>query len=102
MTDERTVLAQLEQWFEEHQEQLSARGLSASLARSPDDGRNKPSLCLNIDSDARLGQLLLWDGGEAEVQIADVASGEVVQQHHDVTSRAELEAVLGSLLNQPW
>jgi hypothetical protein len=102
MNKARTILYELERWFEEHREHLASRGLSVSLSRSPDDGRNKSSLCLDIDSDVRLGQLLLWDSGEVELQIADVTSGEVVQEHFEVNSRAELEALLQGILDRSW
>jgi hypothetical protein len=93
------VFDELRAWVVEQQAPLTSRGLTVKLGASPEDGRGKPSLCLDIDSPSRLGQLILWTSGEAELQLADVASGEVVTQHHDITSRTALDDALESLVS---
>lgn len=91
-------LDELRAWFVDQQSALTLRGLTVKLGVSPEGGRDKPSLCLDIDSPSRLGQLILWVSGEAELQLADVASGEVILRHLDITSRAALDDALESLL----
>ena len=89
---------ELRAWFVDQQATLTLRGLTVKLGASPEDSRDKPSLCLDIDSPSRLGQLILWSSGEAELQLANMASGKVVTRHYDITSRTALDDALESLL----
>lgn len=98
MNDQNALLGELKAWFDDRQAGLATHGLTVRLGGSPMAGRDKSSLCLDIDSTVRLSQLILWSSGEAELQMAEVVSGEVVSQHRQITSRIELDDALETLL----
>jgi hypothetical protein len=99
VTERFAVLDEFAQWIETHHASLTERGLLLASGHSPEDGRTKRSLWLDVEGAQRLGRLLLWDTGEAELELADVSSGEVKAQHHQVDTRADLERAVMSLLD---
>lgn len=99
MTEHFAVLDELAQWIETHHASLTERGLLLTSGNSPEDGRPKRSMWLDVEGPQRLGRLLLWDTGEAELELADVSTGDVTAQHHQVDTRADLERAVTSLLD---
>ncbi|MFF1420717.1 hypothetical protein [Streptomyces sp. NPDC058280] len=95
----------LTDWFAEHAADLKAEeGISCDLGRSPDDGRNKASVWLTLESETRLAAVTVWDSGEAELDYADVASGQVHPEHRDLRTHADLAdamAALGDWMRPP-
>lgn len=99
MTERFAALDEFAQWIETHRASLTERGLRLSAGDSPEDGRTKRSMWLDVEGPQRLGRLLLWDTGEAELELADVTTGEVNAQHHQVDTRADLDRAVKSLLD---
>lgn len=100
MTKEAPMLFdELRNWFFIHQAEMRASGLECRLGESPDDGRDKSALWIDIDSATRVGQLILWSSGEAELAVASIGSSEpVINEHREITSQLGLDDALGSLL----
>jgi hypothetical protein len=100
MTKEVPVLLdELRNWFFIHHAEMRAGGLECRLGEPPDDGRDKSALWIDIDSATRVGQLILWSSGEAELAIAKVGSNEpVIHEHRKIASKLELDDALGSFL----
>jgi hypothetical protein len=90
------LLAALETWFAEHVDDMAARGVQMSLSHSPAD-HPKASMSLDMDSENSVGQIVVWDSGEAEIQYGDVATGQVEHVHRDLASREDLMDALGLL-----
>ena len=99
MTEGFAVLDELAQWIETNRASLTERGLQLASGTSPEDGRTKRSMWLDMEGAQRLGRLQLWDTGEAELELADVSTGDVKAQHLQVDTRADLERALTSLLD---
>ena len=99
MTEHFAVLDEFAQWIETHRASLTERGLLLASGNSPEDGRPKRSMWLDVEGAQRLGRLLLWDSGEAELELADASTGEVNAQHHQIDTRADLERAVTSLLD---
>lgn len=59
---------------------------------------NPRSIQWILEAPDRLGQIILWDGGEAEIDLAVIDTGEIRASHRDIGSSAELEDVLTGLL----
>jgi hypothetical protein len=38
-------------------------------------------VCLSVDGPDRLAELIVWETGEAQLQLGDVASGAVTDEH---------------------
>jgi hypothetical protein len=85
MTESRYVLDQLRTWFADNNLALTASGYQLELTESPSD-RNKQSVSVMIASDRRIAQLVVWDTGEAELSMGDVSSGNVEEEHREITS----------------
>jgi hypothetical protein len=98
MTREGTLLNDVRAWFAGHKVALAKRGLRADLRESPRD-RDKQSVSVTIASDTRIGQLVVWSTGEAELSMGDVASREVVQEHREITSRLGLKDATETLVS---
>jgi hypothetical protein len=41
---------------------------------------------VTLTSAERIGQLVIWDTGEAELSMADAASATVTEEHREITS----------------
>jgi hypothetical protein len=97
MVDKRDVLTSLRAWFDGRRVALADCGLKVDFAESPPD-RAKRSASVTIASSSRIGQLVVWDTGEAELTLGDVGSQEVVEEHREITSRIGLEDATQMLL----
>jgi hypothetical protein len=97
MTDETDMLTDLREWFDDRRGGLADLGLEAEFAESPPD-RVKRSASLMIASPSRIGQLVVWDTGEAELTLGDVGSDELMEEHREITSRLGLQDATQTLL----
>lgn len=89
MSDEKGVLRDLSSWLEAHESGLTARGYQVEYTESPED-RPKKSASLMISTEQRVGQLILWETGEAELGLGDISTPEISQQHREITSHSNL------------
>lgn len=89
--------SELQGWYAKHEEELASRGYHAELAVSPVD-RLKGSAAVTIASAARIGQLTVWDTGEAALNLGDAVSGEVREEHREITSGIGLDDTASTLL----
>jgi hypothetical protein len=87
----------IEIWFHSMTVFLDAANVVARFDRSREDHKN--SFCnLNIRHNDREVDLLIWEAGQAELVIGEVG-GPVNQRHFDdVKNKAELLAVLSTLV----
>jgi hypothetical protein len=97
MTIGGSVLDDLRSWFEAHQNSLVADGYQAEFTESPAD-RGKLSASMTITSSRRIGRLVIWDTGEAELSMADVACATVAEEHREITSEIGLRDATETLL----
>lgn len=97
MTGGRDVLNDLREWFDDRGAELAELSLRAEFAESPPD-RVKRSASVTIASPSRVGQLVVWDTGEAALTLGDVDSGEVVEEHREITSKLGLQDATQTLL----
>jgi hypothetical protein len=97
MNGRRDVLTDLRAWFDGHKAELADSGFQAEYAESPPD-RVKRSASVTIASPRRIGQLVVWDGGEAELTLGDSGSNEVVEEHREIISTLGLRDATQALL----
>jgi hypothetical protein len=97
MKGRRDVLTDLREWFDNRSAGFADLGLQAEFAESPPD-RVKRSASVMIASSSRVGQLVLWDTGEADLTLGDAGSDEVVEQHREITSHLGLQDATQTLL----
>ncbi|MFJ9034801.1 hypothetical protein ACIRQP_41575 [Streptomyces sp. NPDC102274] len=98
MKDHFAVLEATMEWITRQRESLISHGLTLDVD-PPDQGRSKTGISLAVDSSDRLSQFIVWDTGEAQLQLADVPSGEIHVEHREITSDRDLEDVLKTLLS---
>jgi hypothetical protein len=94
---EKDVLNELRLWFIGRQDALTRAGYKADLVESSVE-REKRSVSVTIASAQRIGQLVLWSSGEAELGMADVASGEITEEHREITSEIGLRDATMTLM----
>jgi hypothetical protein len=97
MTGGRDVLTDLREWFDDRNAGLADLGLRVEFAESPTH-RVKRSASVMIASSSRVGQLVVWDTGEAELTLGDVGSDEVMEEHREITSHLGLQDATQTLL----
>jgi hypothetical protein len=97
MMQEKDVLDELRFWFIGRKDALPRAGYKADLVESPAE-REIRSVSVTIASARRIGQLVLWSSGEAELGKADVASGEITEEQREVTSEIGLRDATMTLM----
>jgi hypothetical protein len=91
------ILNQLRVWFEERSPVFARSGYHAEFSESPSD-RGKLSASVTVASSRRIGQLVIWDSGEADLSMGDVGSATVVQEHREITSQIGLRDATETLV----
>lgn len=89
--------SELQSWFAKHQEELTSHGYTAELTVSPED-RPKRAVAMTIATALRIGQLTVWDTGEAALNLGDAVSGEVREEHREITSEVGLDDATNTLV----
>jgi hypothetical protein len=75
-------------------EQVSAdSGASSEIEESPGD-RNPRSIRWILESPEMMSQIILWEDGQSEFDLIDVATSEVRSEHRQIDSQQELDQVL--------
>jgi hypothetical protein len=96
-SDNDELLPALRYWVKEDQEKLRKEGWVLKLDDSRADWK-KGSLSLAIDGDDRLGLLTVWSTGEAELECAEIATGNVRREHRELASPPDLQGALQDLM----
>jgi len=92
------IIEELRLWFNEEESSLIAINLNPALEYSPAD-RDPRAAWLDLDSAHRVGRLILWETGAAELSVGDVTTGEVVvEEHREITSTVGLKDAVESLI----
>ena len=95
--DLAATLPRLKQWHTDHRDELTAAGLTTTLRESPPEWP-KASISLEIDGGRRLSQLIVWDSGETELDLADLDTGVHVPQHRIISTPNDLDDLLSQQL----
>ncbi|MFF4418383.1 hypothetical protein ACFYY8_38140 [Streptosporangium sp. NPDC001559] len=91
------LLAELKGWVASRGSDLSAVGLQHELTESPED-RNPQSIWWILESDDRLAEIILWSNGHAELQFAEVASGEISAIMRELATEEDVQDALNSIV----
>jgi hypothetical protein len=97
MSEGQDLLGDLRQWFASRKIGLAERGFQVNFAESPSD-RDKRSVSVTVASSQRIGRLVLWINGEAELSMGDVGSGAVTEEHREITSKIGLRDATETLV----
>ncbi|TLS45920.1 hypothetical protein FE633_12240 [Streptomyces montanus] len=65
--------------------------------QGPEPGRAKASVCLSVDGPERLGELVVWETGEAQLQLGDVAGGLVTDERMWLADAEQLATAVGRM-----
>jgi hypothetical protein len=91
------VISDLKAWFEDRRTALTELGFVADFKDSP-RGRAKRSAALTVASSRRIGQLVVWETGEAELNLGDIGSNDVMEEHREITSQIGIRDATETLL----
>lgn len=69
----RLDLGFISELFESAKAELESAGCTASIWRSPEDGRSKHSIGLSVTGAVKMGDLGVWDSGEGELIIGSTS-----------------------------
>ena len=98
MNESFFLLEEFAKWIKVNRLELENNGTLVTTSRSPEDGRSKASILLDLDTKDHLGRLMIWDSGEAELELAAVASGEVRMKHLEIDTFNSLQVTLTTLV----
>jgi hypothetical protein len=87
------LLAAMKLWIEVNVVDSSDANLASELAESP-VGRNPRSVRWIVTRPDTMGQMIVWEDGQVELDLAGISSGRVISEHHQVDSREDLWRVL--------
>lgn len=95
------VIEHLNNWVTANEERLTHLGYSASIEQGNPKADNL-SAWIDVESSRALGQIILWESGEADLRAGTKGSDELTLNEHRVISTREdldeaMEALLASL-----
>lgn len=91
------VLAQLRNWFDAEGDALLASGITAEFA-GPARSVPKRSASATLIGVGRLARLTVWESGEAELDLGDVRTGSMDQQHREITGSVGLSDAVETMI----
>ncbi|WP_132114932.1 immunity protein TriTu family protein [Actinocrispum wychmicini] len=95
---EMIMLDSLEAWFAQNGQFMADQGLSVELGRSSSSQSSNRSVRVDIDSEDRVGQIILWETGEIEITLGSVGSDDMILDVGEIRSLDELWGWLRKLL----
>jgi hypothetical protein len=90
-------LEQVRSWAFNKADGFRDGGYTLELNDSPED-RNPRSIQVILDGGARVGELIVWGNGMAELSYGNFDEGVITPEHRDIDSQADLDAALTALL----
>lgn len=93
------MIAWVDAWFAEHADDVRSRGLTVGVTRSPADWA-KRSVVVLLDAGDAVGQLIVWESGEAMSECGGVVSGLRTPRVLEITDAAVVAEVLGALVRE--
>ncbi|RKZ50414.1 MAG: hypothetical protein DRR16_09780 [Candidatus Parabeggiatoa sp. nov. 3] len=79
------MLKEFEKWLTEKESFLRQQGFTIAVSHSPTD-INKPSLCVDLDSDDYMGRIVMWNTGECQIEIVSVETEKTLLDNYRVVS----------------
>jgi hypothetical protein len=80
-------------WITRPEHVPTSLGASSEIEESPGD-RNPRSIRWILESSEMMSQIVLWEDGQSEFDLIDVATSEVRSEHRQIDSRQELDQVM--------
>jgi hypothetical protein len=72
---------------------LPEPAFSSQIELSPED-RNPRSISWIVEGVSRMSQVVLWEDGQSETELADVASGQITSEHLRIEGESSLTALV--------
>lgn len=82
LTDAISLISRAELTLTEH-------AFESKVELSPED-RNPRSISWIVDGTSRMSQVVLWSDGQSEIELAEVASGQIMSEHCQVDGESSL------------
>jgi hypothetical protein len=99
MLRESDLLESAHAWIADEDVKRHALAVSSEIEVSPLD-RNPRCISWILESPDFVGQIVIWGDGQAEVDLADIATGEIRSEHRQIDDHDELASILGAV--QDW
>lgn len=75
---------------------VDERNFSSRVDESPID-RDPRAISWLLEGSEKIGQIVVWEDGNAEVDLAYLMAGDARSRHHTVDDQQDLEKVLGEV-----
>ncbi|WP_371628990.1 hypothetical protein OG892_10750 [Streptomyces sp. NBC_00341] len=85
-------------WIAAHQAVLGAQGIECESGENPESAGSDPVMWLDLFNGVRGGRLALWRGGEVELDVADLDSGQAIPRHFVISCPQDIVPFIDRLL----
>lgn len=90
------LLVGVRSWISAAEANLPSPGAASEVEESPND-RDPRSIRWILESFQMMGQIIIWEDGQSEIDLADVASRDVRSEHRRIGDQRDLDAALGAV-----
>jgi len=90
-----SLLVRARSLITEAESALTKHGLDSRVELSPRD-RNPRSISWIVEGAYRMSQIVLWEDGQSEVELAEVETGQIVSDHRQIDGEGALIELVGS------
>lgn len=84
-------------WYDNHLHMAHKVGVDMTFGRTNDD-RDKHSAWIEFECHGRLGEMIVWDSGEAEYMTGG-ETDPAVSEHHDIGDVTDVDLLLERLFS---
>jgi hypothetical protein len=92
------MIKALEEWFLLNHEKLRQSGVDGRFAKGPNN-LDKSAAWLDLETQTTLGRMIVWETGEADLEVGDVSTGHVHPIHRTLRSTVELHQSIDELVS---
>lgn len=91
------VLEVLRKWPAASEARLRGSAIACELVESPTEF-DPSSVRLILETGERLGEIIVWSSGKAEIHVAEVSTGRVETEQREIVSRTSLDEILENVI----
>lgn len=91
-----SLLVRAESLINSVESKLNEYGFDSQVELSPED-RDPRSISWIVEGEHRMSQIVLWEDGQSEIELAEVETGQVISEHHKIEGESAVTALIDSV-----
>jgi hypothetical protein len=90
------ILVAVQHWIAAQSDISTNINVKSEIQESPPD-RDPRSVRWILEGAEMMGQIIVWEDGQAELDLANAATGDVQSEHRNITNETDLESALSAV-----